>query len=164
MTAEQFNYKLVGVQSKLLSYALSLTSDSNDAQDLLQETNVKALTSQEKFMMDTNFSAWMYTIMRNSFINNYRRKYKMKQAPMLVEEFGYLSNKFYTEETPEAYRSANEIHHLMGRLEQDFKEPLDMHMQGYKYKEIADRLDMPIGTVKSRIFFGRKKLAQLIAQ
>ncbi len=164
MTAEQFNYKLVGVQQKMLNYALSLTSDSNDAQDLLQETNFRALSSKDKFAMDTNFSAWMYTIMRNSFINTYRRKYKMKQSPMLVDEIGYLSNKYYTEETPEVFRTTNEIHLFMGKLDQDFKVPLNMHMEGYKYKEIAEQLDMPIGTVKSRIFFGRKKLAKMISQ
>ncbi len=164
MTAEQFNYKLVGVQQKMLNYALSLTLDANDAQDLLQETNFRALSAQDKFMIDTNFSAWMYTIMRNSFINNYRRKFKMKQSPSLVDEINYLSNMYYTDETPEMFRSIDEVHLLMNKMEADFKDPLNMHMQGYKYKEIAEELDMPIGTVKSRIFFGRKKLSKLISQ
>jgi RNA polymerase sigma-70 factor (ECF subfamily) len=164
MTAEQFNYKLVGVQQKMLNYALTLTSDSNDAQDLLQETNYRALSAQDKFMIDTNFSAWMYTIMRNSFINGYRRKFKMKQSPSLVDEIGYLSNMYYTDETPEMLRSVDEVHQMMNTMESEFKDPLKMHMQGYKYKDIAEQLDMPIGTVKSRIFFGRKKLSKLISQ
>ena len=81
MTVEQFNHKLLGLQQKMYSYALSLTTNEEDAHDLVQETNIRALSSREKFIMNTNFSAWMHTIMRNSFINNYRRKYKMRQAP-----------------------------------------------------------------------------------
>lgn len=164
MTAEQFNFKLIGVQQKMFNYALSLTTNETDAQDLLQETNFKALSSQEKFMMDTNFSAWIYTIMRNSFINNYRRKHKLRQAPMLVDEINYLAHKYFTEDTPEVVRNTNEIYSCMGKLDHDYQVPLHLHMEGYKYKEIADQLNMPIGTVKSRIFFGRKKLAKMIAQ
>ncbi|MBK3517897.1 sigma-70 family RNA polymerase sigma factor [Carboxylicivirga marina] len=162
MTAEQFNHRLLGLQQKMFSYALTLTANEEDAHDLVQETNFRALSSREKFVMNTNFSAWMHTIMRNSFINNYRRKYKMRQAPMLVDEVNYLSNKYYTVDTPDVIHYTGEIRTQMGKLEGEFKQPLTMHMEGYKYKEIAEQLEMPIGTVKSRIFFGRKKLQKMI--
>ncbi|MCU4175780.1 sigma-70 family RNA polymerase sigma factor [Carboxylicivirga sp. N1Y90] len=162
MTAEQFNHRLLGLQQRMFSYALTLTTNEEDANDLLQETNFRALSSREKFVMNTNFSAWMHTIMRNSFINNYRRRYKMRQAPMLVDEVNYLSNKYYTNDTPDILHYTNEISNHMSNLDGDFKRPLTMHMEGYKYKEIADKLEMPIGTVKSRIFFGRKKLQKMI--
>ncbi len=162
MTAEQFNHRLLGLQQRMFSYALTLTTNEEDANDLLQETNYRALSSREKFVMNTNFSAWMHTIMRNSFINNYRRRYKMRQAPMLVDEVNYLSNMYYTNDTPDRLHYTGEIRTHMNSLDNDFKQPLTMHMEGYKYKEIAEKLDMPIGTVKSRIFFGRKKLQQLI--
>ncbi len=162
MTAEQFNHSLLGLQQKMLSYALTLTANEEDANDLLQETNFRALSSREKFVMNTNFSAWMHTIMRNSFINNYRRRYKMRQAPMLVDEVNYLSNMYYTHDTPDVLHYTGEIHKHMNNLDTDFKKPLKMHMEGYKYKEIAETLEMPIGTVKSRIFFGRKKLQKMI--
>ncbi|MBI9064195.1 MAG: sigma-70 family RNA polymerase sigma factor [Marinilabiliaceae bacterium] len=162
MTAEQFNYRLLGLQQRMFSYALTLTTNEEDANDLLQETNYRALSSREKFVINTNFSAWMHTIMRNSFINNYRRRYKMRQAPMLVDEVNYLSNKYYTNDTPDRLHYTGEIRTHMNNLDNDFKQPLTMHMEGYKYKEIAEKLEMPIGTVKSRIFFGRKKLQQLI--
>ncbi|TAJ12274.1 sigma-70 family RNA polymerase sigma factor [Marinilabiliaceae bacterium JC017] len=162
MTAEQFNHRLLGLQHKMLNYALSLTANQDDANDLLQETNYRALSSREKFVLNTNFSAWMHTIMRNSFINSYRRRYKLRQAPMLVDEVSFLSNKYATYETPEVHHATREINHYMGKLTTDFKVPLQMHMEGYKYKEIAKKLEMPIGTVKSRIFFGRKKLQKMI--
>ncbi len=162
MTAEQFNHRLLGLQQKMFSYALTLTANEEDANDLLQETNFRALSSREKFVMNTNFSAWMHTIMRNSFINNYRRKYKMRQAPMLVDEVNYLSNMYFTSDTPDVLHYTNEIHKHMNNLDTEFKQPLKMHMEGFKYKEIAETLDMPIGTVKSRIFFGRKKLQKMI--
>ncbi len=162
MTAEQFNHRLLGLQHKMFNYALSLTTNEEDANDLVQETNFRALSSKDKFMMNTNFSAWVHTIMRNSFINNYRRKYKMVQTPMLVDEINYLANIHSTFDTPEAYHSAGEINSFMTSLHSDFKTPLRMHMEGFKYKEIADKLEMPIGTVKSRIFFGRKKLQKMI--
>ncbi len=146
----------------MFSYALSLTTNHEDANDLVQETNFRALSSREKFIMNTNFSAWMHTIMRNSFINNYRRRYKMTQAPTLVDDISYLSNNYYTNDTPDKIHYTNEIHKHMNNLDNDFKKPLTMHMEGYKYKEIAETLDMPIGTVKSRIFFGRKKLQTMI--
>lgn len=162
MTAEQFNHHLLGIQQKMLSYALILTTNEEDALDLLQETNLRALSSQKKFVINTNFSAWVHTIMRNSFINNYRRRYKMRQAPMLVDEPNYLSNRHYTDDTPDILHYTSEIHKHMNNLHSDFKKPLKMHMEGYKYKEIAETLAMPIGTVKSRIFFGRKKLQKMI--
>jgi len=162
MTAEQFNNRLLGLQPRMYNYALSLTTNEDDANDLVQETNFRALSSKDKFVMNTNFSAWIHTIMRNSFINNYRRKYKMQQTPMLVDEINYLANMHSTFDTPEAFHAAGEISSFMKSLDDDFKTPLRMHMEGYKYKEIAEKLEMPIGTVKSRIFFGRKKLQKMI--
>ena len=162
MTAEQFNHRLLGLQHKMYNYALSLTTNQEDANDLVQETNYRALSSKDKYTMNTNFSAWVHTIMRNSFINNYRRKYKMQQTPVLVDEISYLSNLHSTFDTPEVYHMAGEINNCMKKLHSDFKTPLKLHMEGFKYKEIAEQLNMPIGTVKSRIFFGRKKLQKMI--
>lgn len=162
MTAEQFNHRLLGLQQKMFCYALTLTTNEDEANDLVQETNFRALSSREKFVINTNFSAWMHTIMRNSFINNYRRRYKMRQAPMLVDEINYLSNRYYTNDAPDIIHYTGEIRKQISSLDSDFRQPLTMHMEGFKYKEIAEKLEMPIGTVKSRIFFGRKKLQKMI--
>jgi len=86
----------------------------------------------------------------------------MRQAPMLVDEVNYLSNKYFTHDTPDIIHYTGEIRTHMNNLDSEFKQPLTMHMEGYKYKEIAEKLDMPIGTVKSRIFFGRRKLQKMI--
>ena len=80
MTQIQFNNALLGLQDKLLYYALSLTADQEKANDLLQETFLKALTYREKFTQNTNFKAWIYTIMKNTFINDYRRNVKTKNT------------------------------------------------------------------------------------
>ncbi len=78
MTQIQFQNSLTSLHSKLYYFALSLTSDSDKARDLVQETYLKALTYRDKFSADTNLMAWVYTIMKNTFINEYRRNVKTK--------------------------------------------------------------------------------------
>ena len=73
MNSITFQKDLLGVQDDLLRFAYKLTSDREEANDLLQETSLKALDNEDKYMPDTNFKGWMYTIMRNIFINNYRK-------------------------------------------------------------------------------------------
>ena len=73
MSTETFRRDLVAVQDELLRYAYKLTMDRDEAYDLLQETSLKALDNEDKYTPDTNFKGWMYTIMRNIFINNYRK-------------------------------------------------------------------------------------------
>lgn len=163
MTTMQFNDKLLGLQDKLLYFALSLTSNDEDARDLLQETTLKALTYRKQFAANTNFKAWVFTIMKNTFINNYRRNQKTKNTFDGNEDAlrsAYRRN--YTSETPEMVQSVSEMTKYIERLDNDFRIPFQMHTDGYKYKEIAEQLDLPIGTVKSRIFFTRKKLQAML--
>lgn len=159
MTALEFNYKLLGMQSNLEYFAKRLTNNEEDAQDLVQETYLKALTFREKYVHHTNFKAWLFTIMKNIFINNYRRN---KKAQTLIDK---TDNHYYIDRrtthfpvSPESEFSEKEILKTVEALEDDHRIPFQMHTQGFKYKEIADELDISIGTVKSRIFFGRKKL------
>ena len=77
MTKIQFNNELLNLSDQLYFYALRLTSDSEHANDLLQETMLKALTYRDKFTQNINFKAWLYTIMKNTFINDYRRNVKI---------------------------------------------------------------------------------------
>jgi RNA polymerase sigma-70 factor (ECF subfamily) len=163
MTALQFNNSLLSLQDKLRYFALSLTSNDEDASDLLQETTLKALTYKSQFVNNTNFKAWMFTIMKNTFINNYRRNQKSRNTFDGTEDALRAANKQnYESETPEVIQSVRELTMTIERLDEEFKVPFKMHTEGFKYKEIAEKLDLPIGTVKSRIFFTRKKLQKML--
>lgn len=161
MTAIEFNHKLLNLQDSLTFFAKSLTANDEEAKDLVQETNIKALTNREKFQPDTNLKAWTYTIMKNTFINNYRRKVKANTIIDTTEDLYYLNNTKSTKfESPESNLSKEEIQRNIKALDENQRKPFEMHTQGYKYKEIADKLNLSIGTVKSRIFFTRKKLME----
>jgi RNA polymerase sigma-70 factor (ECF subfamily) len=163
MTAIQFDNRLLSLQDKLLYFALSLTSNDEDARDLLQETILKALTYRNQFAANTNFKAWVFTIMKNTFINNYRRNQKTRSTFDGTEDAlraAYRRN--YASETPDMVHSVGEMNKYIERLDDDFRIPFKMHTDGYKYKEIAEHLELPIGTVKSRIFFTRKKLQDML--
>jgi len=163
MTTLQFNNSLLSLQDRLRFFALSLTSNAEDASDLLQETTLKALTYRSQFVNNSNFKAWMFTIMKNTFINNYRRNQKSRNTFDGSEDALRVANKQnYDSETPEDIHRVQELEMAIERLDDDFKVPFKMHTEGFKYKEIAETLDLPIGTVKSRIFFTRKKLQQML--
>jgi RNA polymerase sigma factor (sigma-70 family) len=161
MTAIEFNYQLTNLAGNLERFALSLTSNSEDAKDLLQETYAKAITYRDKFEDNTNLKAWTFTIMKNTFINNYRRNVKANTTFDNTDDLYYLNlGSESTSEAPDSRYSVKEITKSINELSDEFRLPFMMHTQGYKYKEIADKLNLKIGTVKSRIFFTRKKLME----
>lgn len=165
MTQVQFNNALMSLSDKLHYYALSLTSDSERANDLLQETFLKALTYRDKFAQNTNFKAWVYTIMKNTFINEYRRNVKTKntfEGSTNDYHIAYTKDKVYP--APDSMYSSREISKSIQSLEDDYRIPFTMFLEGFKYKEIADELNLPLGTVKSRIFFTRKKLEKTLSE
>lgn len=163
MTAKKFDQQLLSLQDKLLYFALSLTANDDDARDLLQETTLKALTYRDQFVNNTNFKAWVFTIMKNTFINNYRRDQKTRNTFDSAEDAFRVAYKHnYASETPENAYAVMEMSAKVEKLDDDFRIPFKMHTQGFKYKEIAEKLDLPIGTVKSRIFFTRKKLQEML--
>ena len=84
MNSVSFKKNLLGVQEELLRFAYKLTADREEANDLLQETSLKALDNEDKYIPDTNFKGWMYTIMRNIFINNYRKIVRDQTFPALI--------------------------------------------------------------------------------
>lgn len=161
MTAIEFNYQLTTLEGALERFALSLTSNREDANDLVQETYLKALTYRDQFADYTNLKAWVYTIMKNSFINKYRRSVRENTTFDNTKDLYYLNNTGHSDSNnPISEMSAAEIQTHIDRLEDQFRVPFEMHKNGFKYKEIAEELDLNIGTVKSRIFFGRKKLME----
>lgn len=159
MTQLQFHTALLGQQERLLFYAISLTSDTDKAHDLLQETFLKALIYSDKFTQNTNFKAWVCTIMKNTFINNYRRNMNTKNTfDIANNEFHLNIEKDKGYSTPESIYNSKEIIKCINALKADYQIPFNMFLEGFKYKEIAEELNLPLGTVKSRIFFTRKKL------
>ena len=165
MSATEFNHKLLELQESLSYFARSLTANDEEAKDLVQDTNFKAITNRDKFQPDTNMKAWTYTIMKNTFINNYRKKKKANTIVDTTEVLYYLNTTKATRyESPDSSLAAEEIHRNIKSLDENQRMPFEMHNQGYKYKEIADHLDLSIGTVKSRIFFTRKKLMEKLQE
>ena len=161
MTTIEFNYKLLGMQSYLQYFAKKLTLDEEDANDLVQETNYKALLYRDKYVHHTNFKAWLFTIMKNIFINNYRRSKKARTFIDSSDNLHHIHKHIDSfPVTPDSELRETEIRNVVNTLDDEQRIPFEMHTRGFKYKEIADELDISIGTVKSRIFFGRKKLME----
>ena len=154
----------MSLQANMLNFAYMLTSNRDDAYDLLQDTTLKALDNEDKFTEGTNFKGWVFTIMRNIFINNYRRGARQATVVDTTENL-YLLNIAQDSgmETPEGSYSVSEISDSISDLPEEFRIPFSMHVAGYKYNEIAEHMQLPLGTVKSRIFFARKKLQKRFA-
>ncbi|MFW6224030.1 MAG: RNA polymerase sigma factor [Bacteroidota bacterium] len=159
MTRVEFNKQITELYKNLEYFALSLTQNEDDAQDLLQETYLKALKYRDKFVQPNNLKAWLFTIMKNTFINNYRRKVKARTIIDTTDDTYYLNSFTETKfASPESIMNHQEIDKQVKKLDKDYRIPFEMHTRGFKYKEIAEELDLSIGTVKSRIFFTRRKL------
>ena len=149
------------MQGNLLSFALKLTLNRDEAQDLVQDTTLKALNNEEKFVDNTNFKGWMLTIMRNIFINNYRKTARENTLVDNSDDLFHLPQDSGLD-TPDGAFAVNEITSIISQFPEDFRQPFSMHIAGYKYEEISEILSMPLGTVKSRIFFTRKRLREIL--
>ncbi len=161
MTAIEFNRQLLSYENLLKYFALKLTSNTEDAEDLLQETFLKALRYKDKFESHTNLKSWLYTIMKNTFINNYRRSVRKRNIMTNSDDYDYIKPSISASPvSPESEYRHQELSKSIDALSDDCKIPFKMHNDGYKYKEIAEELNLPIGTVKSRIFLARKKLSK----
>ncbi len=156
--------KLLEMQSRLYSFAYSLTSNRDDANDLLQDTTLKAMDSEEKYRDNVNFKGWVFTIMRNLFINNYRRVARSGTTTDGSDgEFFLNMSQESGLETPEGALSVADINAAINSFSDDYRVPFSMHLAGYRYAEIAERVSLPLGTVKSRIFFARRRLQGMLA-
>lgn len=160
-----FEQKVLDLQSNLKLFALKLTGNKDDAEDLLQETTLKAIKNRDKYVENVNFKGWLFTIMRNLFINDYRKSATRNTVIDTTEDSYYLNlpqdSGFAT---PDSAYTLSEIERVISEFKDDFRIPFTMHVAGFKYKEIADKMDLPIGTIKSRIFFARKQLAEMLKE
>ena len=162
MSTLEFQQQLVGLRHQLYYFALSLTRDRDNAYDLTQESMLRALTYSDKFRENTNFKAWVYTIMKNTFINGHRRNKRTDRVMDHVERVRERVSLVETPATPEANVRMSEIQGALGKLDDIFRTPFELHHEGYKYHEIADQLEIPVGTVKSRIHQARHRLKGML--
>jgi len=161
MTMMNFTERLMGLQDNLKNFAYQLTANREDAEDLLQDTTLKALDNQEKYLENVNFKGWVFTIMKNIFINNYRKVVRNQTIIDQTEDLYHLNLPQESGfDTPDGSYSVKEIMKAINSFSDEYKVPFSMHVAGFKYQEIADKMSLPIGTVKSRIFFARQRLQE----
>lgn len=159
MSTVEFNTMLVNNAEFLKPFAITLTRDAETAKDLFQETLYRALANRDKYNVGTNIKAWLYTIMRNIFINNYRRKVKQNTIfDSTPNDFLLDQNQVVVANSAESNLRLKDIQAAIYSLPEIFKNPFLLYFDGFKYHEIADMLGEPLGTIKSRIHFARKLL------
>lgn len=146
----------------LKKFSFVLTSNIMDAEDLYQDTIIRVVLNAHKYEANTNFKAWAFTIMRNIFINNYRKRSRRK----LIRD--HSNNHYYINKGVDLIKNKGESNlayqellNMVNQLAENFRVPFWMAFQGYQYDEIGEVLSIPLGTVKSRIYFARKKLQKM---
>jgi RNA polymerase sigma-70 factor (ECF subfamily) len=159
MTAIEFSEQLLNMEQSLQKYAYRLTLDNADSRDLVQETFLKAILSRDKFVDTGYLKAWTITIMRNTFINNYRHNVLHNtHCDRIDESFLINQTKASGADNPDSVYTVKEINKSIEQLKDKFRVPFKMYVAGFKYREIADTINLKVGTVKSRIFLARKLL------
>jgi RNA polymerase sigma-70 factor, ECF subfamily len=164
MSTINFQTEVKAATVVLKPHAMRLTRDSHDAEDLIQETIIRALTNEDKFQEGTNIRAWLFTIMRNIFINDYRKKSKRNVVIDTTDNMYYLNASATISNAGERSFVMNDIRNALMKISNELRVPFMMHFKGYKYHEIAEQLNLPLGTVKSRIFFARKELSGILGK
>lgn len=164
MSTIEFQQHLSILESSLNAFAYSLTKNTEDARDLFQETAYRAINNKDKFKEDTNLKAWTFTIMKNIFINNYRKKVKANTILDHSDNSYFIDSSISNTSMNDGGRKMfmDELQKMIARLDDNIRVPFLMHFEGYKYNEIADEFNLPLGTVKSRIFFARKALKEML--
>jgi RNA polymerase sigma-70 factor (ECF subfamily) len=158
---DYFQYDLVQMQEQLYFYALQLTEDREDALDLVQETSFKALKNRNRLHNNDHIRAWLYTILKNTYIN-YLRSSHYRQLTHDSEEINnYAVQSSGSNGAPYDQLEKKELHEIIDMLPGVYEKPIKMFLSGYSYKEIAKHMEIPIGTVKSRIHLGKKRILKV---
>ncbi len=162
MTTLEFNNQYQPLEDLLFAFAMKLTRNTANAQDLMQETLCRAFKNKDRFTIGTNFKAWITTIMRNNFINDYRKNKTRNRVEAPIEDFSYFVENKSVEGNANSIIMMKELNSMVDSLSDGFKIPFNMFNNGFHYDEIAEEMNIPIGTVKSRIHFARKKLRNMV--
>ncbi len=160
MSTMEFNVLLVTNSKFLKSFAYNFTHSLEDSEDLIQDTLVKALRYKDHFQEGTNFRGWLFTIMRNIFINNYKRKKLQNTMLDSTSNQYFLNSGNISEDSVNRRINEKDINKAITGLSYEYRTPFQMFMDGYHYDEISAAMSIPMGTVKSRIFHARKKLME----
>ena len=159
IAAFQAETDITQYERMLRPFAFNLTQNREESEDLIQDTFCRALANQDKFTEGTNIKGWLFTIMRNIFINNYRKRQRGHAVLDSTENQFLLNSTYKTEKNgSEGIFLGEAIKRAMDEISEDFTGPFMMHFNGFQYIEIAEKFNLPLGTVKSRIFFARKEL------
>lgn len=158
MSIQEFNGLLISNSDGLKPFAITLTRDHEKAKDLYQETLFKAFAYREKYQPGTNVRAWLHTIMRNIFINDYRRNERKR---IVMDAVQYSHNQYICAEDRVRLK---EVRAAIHNLPSIFKTACQLYLEGYKYNEIAAYLGEPLGTIKSRIHFSKKLIQKQITR
>ena len=156
-----FEQALTEQRDALCRYAYLLTTDNNKADDLVQETFYKALKYRNRFQSNSNLKAWLFTIMKNTFINDYRRQGRINSV-IDADAHEFVVNNRKSDDNPDRNFRLKEVNTMINSLDPAYKVPFLMYENGYKYQEISNELGLCLGTVKSRIHFSRKKLVKML--
>lgn len=159
MTAIEFNAQVSQLSRYLRPFAIKLTRNAEEADDLIQETMLKAISNREKFEDGTNLKAWLYTIMKNTFITEYHKQIRKNTHIDRTENQFFLNSTYNaTDNRSSGKFIMDDIRRAIKTVKAEYSEPFMMYFKGWKYHEIAEKLMIPIGTVKNRIHIARKML------
>lgn len=170
---KQFEKEVLSHLDRLYGYAVHLCRDSEDAADLVQDTYLNALRSEKQYSLGTNSGAWLFTIMRNTFLNKLRKRSRkpVGMAGEWIEEMARADVSELKKVGPDPGAKfldsllRDDIINAIDSLPEDFREAVVLcDVQGFSYADISSILDIPIGTVRSRIHRGRLILRRLLSE
>ncbi|MDR2009135.1 MAG: sigma-70 family RNA polymerase sigma factor [Bacteroidales bacterium] len=160
MNTDEFSKKILTFENSLHIFAMNLTRNYEDAKDLVQETFLKAILYQDRYTVDKNIKAWLFTILRNTYLNQITKLSSKNKINEEIKEEYILKNRLSEMESTDSKINANNINKVIENLAEEYKTPFKMFLDGFKYKEISNKIKIPIGTVKSRIFLARRILTE----
>ncbi len=159
MSTINLNNEICNHRSCLEAFAMKFTADTEDANDLVQDTIIKAIRYHNLYREGTNLRGWLYTIMKNTFINEYRRTGRRRSVITVTDDLSAQQlKKSAAHNLGEGKFVMEDINKAMEKLQPEYSIPFLRYFEGYKYHEIAQEMGIPIGTVKTQIHMARQLL------
>lgn len=164
ITSEFEQINIVSLQPILLRFAMCLTSNNDDALDLLQDTNLKVLENIDRFIPETNFKSWVFKIMRNIFLNQCQHaRHPLSRTEMIDSDNVSIISRADTQMSPLQFCETLEINKAIDNLRPDFRTSFTLLISGFRYKEISKLTGYPETIVKNNIALARRSLHSSLA-